>query len=118
MDKPHKKLHAWNTSMQLVTEIYQLTRNFPDNERFGLTHQLRRASISIASNIAEGAARTGSNEFRHFINIARGSVSEVDTQMDIAELLGYLTAPQRQALDQVLERIDKLLYKLHQSLRA
>ncbi|MDZ7804679.1 four helix bundle protein [Thiohalophilus sp.] len=109
MDKPHKQLHAWNISMQLVSEIYQLTQGFPDNERFGLTQQLRRASISIASNIAEGAARTGMNEFRHFISIARGSVSEVDTQMDIAEILGYLTAPQRETVDQTLKRVDKLL---------
>ena len=90
MDKPHKRLDVWKLSMKLVTRIYRITQAFPGEERYGLVQQLRRAAISIPSNIAEGAARHGNREFRHFVTIARGSLSEVDTQLDIALRLGYL----------------------------
>ncbi|MFP4611214.1 MAG: four helix bundle protein [Thiohalophilus sp.] len=118
MDKPHKQLYAWNLSIQLVSDVYSITQKFPDIEKFGLSQQLRRAAVSIPSNIAEGAARNGNNEFRHFVTIARGSLSELDTQLDIARLLNYCTESQREQLDEILQRIDKMLYKLHQSLKA
>ena len=75
--------------MKFVTEIYQMTGNFPDIEKFGLVQQLRRAAVSIPSNIAEGAARQGNREFVQFLYIALGSCAEVETQMLIAKNLGY-----------------------------
>lgn len=103
--------------MELVSYIYRLTQNFPTDERFGLVQQLRRAAVSIPSNIAEGAARQGKPEFRHFVAIARGSLSEVDTQLDIAVQLGYLNAETRCVAESLMERIDRMLFKLHESLQ-
>lgn len=117
MDKPHKNLDAWKLAMELVSRIYRITNAFPAEERFGLSQQLRRASVSIPSNIAEGASRNGDKEFHQFINIARGSLSEVDTQLDIAVRLGYLIPDVRHDTDNLMIRIDKTLYKLQQSLR-
>ncbi len=118
MEKPHKRLDVWQLSMDLVTEVYRLTEKFPAAEQYGLTAQLRRAAVSIASNIAEGAARSTKREFANFLHIAQGSMSELDTQIEIALRLGYVTA---NALPQVLEhmqRIDKMLTGLIKSLRA
>jgi four helix bundle protein len=84
MEKPHKKLDAWKESMNLVILVYELTRQFPQNEVFGLISQLRRAVISIPGNVAEGAARQTRREFIQFLYIARGSLSEVDTYIEIA----------------------------------
>ena len=78
--------------MELVTEIYVVTATFPFEERFGLVSQLRRAAISVPSNLAEGNARNSINEFRHFIGQARGSLAEIETQIEIAQNLGYVTA--------------------------
>jgi four helix bundle protein len=86
---PHKRLEAWKTSMQLVQLIYKMTAGFPSEERFGLSQQMRRAAVSVPSNIAEGAARSGSKEYAHFIAIARGSLAELDTQIRIANMLGF-----------------------------
>lgn len=82
--RPHERLEVWNTAIDFVVEIYKLTDAFPNDERFGLTSQLRRAAVSIAANIAEGAGRTSLNEFLHFLSIAQGSASEVGTEMIIA----------------------------------
>lgn len=76
--------------MDLVEEIYKITALFPRDELYALTNQMRRAAVSVPSNIAEGAARTGSKEFLYFLSIARGSLSELETQLQIAERLGYM----------------------------
>jgi four helix bundle protein len=89
-NRPHYKLEAWKEAMALVSTIYRVTQEFPKNEIFGLTSQLRRAAVSVPSNIAEGAARRGSKEFAQFLNIAIGSISEIETQLLIAVDLGYL----------------------------
>ena len=73
-----------------MTEIYRLTATFPDTERYGLTSQMRRAAVSVPANIAEGAARSGTKEFTYFLGIAAGSLSELDTLIEIAVKLGYL----------------------------
>ncbi|PRX41545.1 four helix bundle protein [Salegentibacter salegens] len=86
----HKDLDVWKRSIDLVEEIYKLTSNFPSSEIYGLTNQLRRASVSIPSNIAEGAVRKGDKELLYFINIAIGSVAEIETQLIIAERLDYI----------------------------
>src|ERR1700685_826850 len=80
---------AWQRAMDLSHEIYQVTRSFPKEEIFGLTNQLRRASVSIASNIAEGQGRLTQGEFLHFLGMARGSALEVETQLEIAKREGF-----------------------------
>ena len=85
----HERLDAWKESMRLVKAIYELTQSFPQEERYGLTQQMRRAAVSIPSNLAEGAARDGKKEYSYFINIARGSLAELDTQLKIGKMLGY-----------------------------
>ena len=85
----HKRLDVWKKSVSFVTDIYQLTQQFPSDEKFGLTNQIRRAAVSIPSNIAEGAARQSNKEFLQFLYIALGSCSEVETQLVIANNLGY-----------------------------
>jgi four helix bundle protein len=86
----YKDLIAWQKAMVLVTEIYRVTRDFPGSELYGLTNQLRRAAVSIPSNIAEGQGRGGSREFERYLRIANGSQQEVETQLLIAANLGYL----------------------------
>ena len=85
----HRQLDVWKLSIEFVTEIYTMTRCFPAEERFGLSDQLRRAAVSIPSNIAEGAARQTNKEFVQFLYIALGSCAEVDTQLLIAKNLNF-----------------------------
>jgi four helix bundle protein len=109
MKKPHKKLEAWKQSMDLVIEIYRTTENFPSQEIYGLTNQIRRAAISIPSNIAEGAARQTKKEFTNYLHMAQGSLSELDTQIELASRLGYFDQETFRMLDERLERIDKMI---------
>ena len=90
MKRKHHELRAWQESMTLVKDIYQITASFPKDEIYALTSQMRRAAVSIPSNIAEGAARTGDKEFLQFLSISRGSPSELETQLIIAKELGYM----------------------------
>ena len=90
MVKNHKDLDVWKKSMDLVEHIYALTRQFPQEEMYGLSSQIKRAAVSIPSNIAEGAGRKGSKEFIQFLYISLGSLSEVDTQLLLAKRLGFL----------------------------
>lgn len=93
--------------MLLVKEIYTVTASFPKEELFGLVGQLRRAAVSIPSNIAEGAARNGNREYMHFLGIARGSLSELDTQIHIAIMLGYI--PAEHPIIELADRVGRLL---------
>lgn len=86
----HKKLDVWKKSLVLVAEVYKLTQSFPREEQFGLSSQLRRASVSVISNIAEGFARSSEIETKRFLEISRSSLVEVDTQIEIALKLNYL----------------------------
>ncbi len=90
MRRKHYELKVWQESITLVKEIYQMTQFFPSQEMYGLTTQMRRAAISISSNIAEGAARNTDKEFINFLMIARGSLSELDTQILISKKLGLV----------------------------
>lgn len=111
----YQKLEAWRMAMGLVEEVYKRTRSFPKEELFGLTSQIRRAAVSIPSNIAEGASRAGSKEFFQFLHIARGSASELETQLLLAERLGYLSGSD--ALTSSLTSVKRLINGLIRSLK-
>jgi four helix bundle protein len=115
--KTHKDLEVWKRSIELVTRIYTLTRGFPKEELYGLTDQMRRAAVSVPSNIAEGAARNSKKEFLHFLSIASGSLSELETQLIIANNLNYLDNNQHQEIDSIISHTFKLLYGLIKSLK-
>lgn len=103
MKRAHHNLKAWQEAMKLVKMIYSTTANFPQAEIYGLISQMRRAAVSIPSNISEGAARSGEKEFLQFLSISRGSLSELETQCLIASDLGYL-----QNTDIILSKINEL----------
>ncbi|MBD8872171.1 four helix bundle protein [Rhodanobacter sp. DHB23] len=109
--RPHQQLEVWRDAMDLVEAIYRLSHGFPDDERFALTAQLRRAAISVPSNIAEGVARKSTPEYLRFLSIARGSLSELDTQLHIAERLDYAKVPPETAdlLDRVFAKLNALI---------
>ena len=116
MEKPHKKLDVWQTAMKTAQMVYVLTSTFPAEEKFGLVSQMRRAVVSIPSNIAEGAARQGGREFRNFLSMAQGSLSELDTQLELAVLLGFVSNENLVEITGQLLRIDKMLSGLIRSL--
>lgn len=116
--KTHKDLDVWIISVELVTEIYQLTSDFPKEEIFGLTNQIRRASISIPSNIAEGAARNYNKEFIQFLYIALGSQQELDTQLIIAKNLRFISENQYNDTIIKIQSVGKLLNGLIRYLKT
>lgn len=118
MEKPHKKLMAWQVAMDVVLMVYRASERFPPEERYGLRDQVRRAVVSIVSNVAEGAARQTKREFAQYLHMAQASLSEVDTQVEVARRLGYLDAAVWQELDGTLERLDKLLSGLIRAQRT
>jgi four helix bundle protein len=118
VNKPHKKLNAWIDAVDLAQQIYRITERFPPNEQFGLTSQIRRAAVSIPSNMAEGAARQTKKEFIQFLRISKGSLSELDTQLEIARRLEYLGQVEWEALNELLERVDRLLSGLIRHLKT
>ena len=99
----HHDLKAWQIGMRLAREVYELTGRFPREETYGLSSQIRRAAVSIPSNIAEGAARTGTKEFLHYLSIARASMSELETQILLAKDLGFID---EEPFTSMLETID------------
>jgi len=116
MEKPHKKLDVWQIAMKTAQMVYESTKGFPEEEKFGLVSQMRRAAVSIPCNIAEGAARQGKKEFKNFLSIAQGSLSELDTQFELAVLLGYLSGEKMNEITGQLKRIDMMLSGLIRSL--
>jgi four helix bundle protein len=109
MEKPHKKLDVWKLSMDLVVHVYEATEKFPREERFNLTDQIRRAAVSIPCNIAEGAARQTRKEFANYLHMAQGSLSELDTLLELAKRMRYTSPNDWHALDGQMVRIDKML---------
>ena len=116
MARSYRDLLVWQNAKALAVKVYIETENFPRTEIFGLTSQIRRAAISIPSNIAEGQGRLTSGEFRHFLGQARGSLLELETQLSIAGDLGYLKQPVLAELDQAAYQILGLLNRLIDSL--
>ena len=114
--RPHKKLNVWKKAINFVTSIYEVTESFPESEKFGLVSQMRRAAVSIPSNIAEGAARNSNKEFLQFLSIAQGSASELETQLIISEKLGFLKV-ENSLLFEELEEISRMLLGLSKSLQ-
>jgi four helix bundle protein len=106
--KSYKDLIVWQKAMDLVELVYQATKAFPREELYGLTNQLRRAAVSVPSNIAEGQARNSTAEFRHFLSIARGSLAEVDTQLHIAHRLRYIETAKLQEIQAVQIEVNKM----------
>ncbi|MDM3870846.1 four helix bundle protein [Porticoccus sp. W117] len=112
--KKYQKLVVWKQAMELAFDVYQMTKLFPDEEKFGLTSQMRRASVSIASNIAEGAGRGSDKDFVRFLTIARGSANELETQAMLAIRLGFLSPEVKfeERLDHVCAMLNSLINKL------
>ena len=108
-----RDLKVWQMAVTLVVEIYAVTRRFPTDERFGLTMQLRRASVSVASNIAEGHVRHSRREYRHFIAFARGSIAEIETQLLIAERLRHATPSDLAIANDLAGQVARMLNRLH-----
>ena len=116
MIKTHKDLDVWKKNIEFVSEIYQLTNSFPKQELYGLTSQIRRAAISIPSNIAEGAARNHKKEFKQFLYISLSSSTELETQIIIAYNLEYINLSQYNLYLEKLEIISKMLQGLIRSI--
>ena len=113
--KPHRNLIAWQKAMDFAVNVYELTRNFPQEELYALTAQLRRAAVSGPSNIAEGAAGRTRQQFSNYLSNAIGSLNEIDTQLELALRLGYLTATGYDRLYQALDECLALTYGLRKS---
>jgi four helix bundle protein len=114
--KSYEQLDVWQRAMDLVTLVYLETQGFPREETYGLTNQMRRASVSIASNIAEGQGRRGTKEFLNHLSMARGSLMEVETQAEIGKRLGYLMPPRFQMIREATETVERLLNGLIRAL--
>ena len=117
-ERPHKKLAVWQKAMDFIEKVYTVTEGFPPGERFGLVTQMRRAAVSIATNIAEGVARQTSKETTQFFFVSRGSMSELDTQIDIAHRLGFMDAERRAAMTADLDELSAMLNGLISRKRA
>ena len=118
MRLPFERLQIWQKGMALAKLVYQLTRQFPKEELYGLTSQMRRSGISIPSNIAEGSQRTSDKEFSNFLLIAKGSLAELKTQILLAQDFQYLNEADATSLLTHAEEIDKMLRAFYQKLTA
>ncbi len=118
MGQSFKDLVAWQRAIDLTVDVYKLSGKFPESERFGLTNQMRRASVSIASNIAEGYGRSTKGEYAQFLGHARGSCSELETQIVIARKLGFGTPSTLESSDSLCSEVGRLLGGLMKSIRA
>ena len=108
----YKDLIVWQKSMDLVTKVYQMTAALPASEQFGLISQMRRCAISVPSNIAEGYGRQATGEYRHHLCIGRASVLELETQVLLAQRLGYLAEGQSKSILEDIDDISKMLASL------
>ncbi|MFB2119350.1 four helix bundle protein [Parapedobacter sp. 2B3] len=112
-----KELHVWQKAIELATYVYKVTIDFPVDERYGLTNQIKRAVVSIASNVAEGAGRNSDREFVHFLGIANGSAYELQTQIIIARNLGLLDENHTKYIEEQLNEIQKMIYGFQKKLK-
>ena len=107
--KTHKDLDAWKVSLELAADVYRTTDLFPKSEMYGLTSQMRRAAVSISSNIAEGAARQSKKEYVHFLYVSLGSSSELETQIELSRILGFASDEQAEELLEKQSRVARMI---------
>ena len=112
----YRELRVWKAAVELTLEVYRITESFPASERFCLPSQLRRAAVSVASNIAEGHARSTRGEYRNFVSIARGSVIEIEVQLFLAEQLGYVQSPALIKARDYCDAISRMITNLKRAL--
>jgi four helix bundle protein len=118
MGASFRDLDVWKRAIELTLAIYKLTDAFPESERFGLTNQLRRASVSVASNIAEGYGRATKGEYIQFLGHARGSISEVETQLVIARALNFGSSPHMKSAENLCTEVGKMIRTMMKSLQS
>jgi four helix bundle protein len=118
MSHNYKELKIWTLGKQIAIDVYFLTKNFPSDEKFGLMAQLRRAAISIPSNIAEGAGRNNDSEFNHFLGIATGSAYELETQLIIAQEVSLIENEKAENTLEKVNELKKMLYGFKQKFNA
>lgn len=116
--KNYRDLIVWQDAIKIAKLVYKLTEKFPKHENYALADQLRRAAVSVPSNIAEGQARKAPGDFRRFLHIALGSLAEVDTQLILAQEFGYLSREDINPMDEQIQNLRKKLYALINSLPA
>lgn len=114
----YKELKVWAKAVDLSTAVYAICSKLPHEEKFGLRSQMQRSGVSIASNIAEGAGRSGNKEFAHFLSIAVGSCYELETQLLIAQNVGHLDKIDVEGIQNQITEITKMIYKLSKSLQS
>lgn len=112
----YQNLKVWQKAMDLTESVFLLTRDFPEEERFGLNSQIRRSAVSVPSNIAEGAGRNSNPDFIRFLNIATGSLNELETQILISHRLNYLSKSQLEEVLPLVTEVQKMNYALIQKL--
>lgn len=115
--RPHKKLKVWQDAVDFVPKTYTILKAFPEDEKFGLSPQIRRASTSISINIAEGAARSSKKDFARFLYISMGSISELDTLFEISLKLKYLSQEEYDSLNNDLNNLSAMLNGLIKKLK-
>ena len=115
---PYERLQAWQLSHALVIEIYRLTSHWPDHERFGLISQVRRAAVSIPTNIPEGSAKRGPREFRRFLDVVLGSIAELTYLLRLAHDLGYITTNEYERIEAQRNLAGGMAWRLYKSIRA
>jgi four helix bundle protein len=116
--KSYRDLIVWPKSMEMVTLIYNVLKNFPDDEKFGLTSQVKRSSVSIPSNIAEGYGRNYSKDYARFLQIARGSLFETQTQLQIAVNLKFVEKKDLEQIEKLSIEIEKMLNTLIKKIQS
>lgn len=117
-ERPHKRLDLWKQAVEMVVQVYEVTNEFPREEVYGLTAQLRRAAVSVPSNIAEGLTRRSVADKLHFLNISQASLSEIDTQAKIAMRLGFLGETKFNIVQESLVHVQRLLGGVIRSITA
>lgn len=114
--KSYRNLIVWQKSMEMCTLVYRLTQKFPEEEICGLTSQLRRASVSVAVNIAEGHGRNSKNEYRHFIGIAKGSLAEMESMITLSQILRYSSENEAREILGLSTEVSKMLSTINKKL--
>ena len=114
----HKDLEVWKESIKLTKQVYKITDSFPKKEQYGIISQMTRAAVSVPSNIAEGAGRTSRKEYIRFLDIASGSLAELDTQLIVSQELKYISQDDLMSIEKDIEKVSKMLHGLMKYLRS